>query len=104
MWRAADGVAHALLHTGVGSSSTWGGSHAFSVDSGRTWNWTGTAYTGAVVWSNGTSGVLARRERPQGVVDAGGRLVALFNAAQACVPAQDWGAACRSFSMAVPLP
>jgi hypothetical protein len=103
VWRTPDGLAHVLLHTGAGSGATWGGSHAFSLDGGRTWNWTGVAYTGAVAWSNGSAGVLARRERPQGVLDAQGRLAALFNAAQACIPAQDWGVACRSFSMAVPL-
>ena len=103
-WRAADGVLHALLHNGPGAGADWGGFHAFSADRGRTWTSTGLAYTGAVTWSNKTQTVLARRERPQGVVDGAGRLIALFNSAQACEPREDWGAACRSFSMAVPLP
>jgi len=97
-------VLHALFHQGAGSGASWGGAHAFSLNSGRSWNFTGPAYSGKMAWSNGTTTVLARRERPQGVTDANGTLVALLNAAQACLPKEDWGGACRSFSIGMPLP
>ena len=56
------GTYHTLTHDGNGADSA--GGHAWSVD-GVHWTKTGVAYTGSVVWANGSRSVLARRERPQ---------------------------------------
>ena len=119
-WRDARGVLHTLLH--VNSNSKDGpslfGAHGFSLDGGHTWHAPQydastqpgggpTAYTGRVAWSNGTTSVLYRRERPQ-LLFAGGRdgrsgaPAFLFNSAEACEPggaAHDGGLACRSWTM-----
>merc|ERR1711920_98426 len=60
----ADGVEvfHTFTHNGNGAASA--GGHAWSYDG---WNWkvVEMAYTGQVNWKNGTTSVVARRERPQ---------------------------------------
>ena len=56
-------VLHVLAHSGNGATSA--GAHGYSTD-GISWTWSSSpAYTGMVRWSNGSSSVLARRERPQ---------------------------------------
>jgi hypothetical protein len=67
------------------------------------------AYTGTVHWQNGSTTVLARRERPQ-VLFAGENATGgsvgipqyIFTSAQACETKQDGGPGtmgCRSFTM-----
>lgn len=71
LWKsAADGSFHMLVHRfASGNGSTSGsrvGGHAFSADG---WNWhfdrQAVCYNTSVSWSNGSSGVLYRRERPK---------------------------------------
>ena len=40
------------------------GTHQFSIDGGRQWFYTGTAYTSLVHYTDGTSHLFDRRERP----------------------------------------
>ena len=73
------------------------------------WNSTGVAYTGSIEWSNGSTSVLARRERPQVLLAppnaTGGSLGVpgyLFTSAQDCIPPTDGGpgtAGCRSYTI-----
>lgn len=111
---AVDGVRpwtiHTLSHVGNGAHAA--GGHAWSAD-GVHWNDTTVtpggvpSYTGEVTWSDGTTTVLARRERPQVLLTADdGEPAVICTSAQSendrhkCA---DGGAkvpaACRSFTM-----
>jgi hypothetical protein len=92
-------ILHALFHNGNGAASA--GSHRWSVD-GVHWHGServdGFAYTGRMAWASdtertraGKTTVLARRERPQGLLSGGapgssyGTPSVLFTSAQDCV-------------------
>ena len=69
-WVASDGVLHTLSHNGNGRASA--GAHAYSLD-GVDWvQARDYAYNGTVAWHDGTTTVLARRERPQALLRGGG--------------------------------
>ena len=105
---------HMLVHRFAaippnGSSVAAGvGGHAFSLD-GLEWRYAphgAPAYDNAVVWrGNGSRTRLYRRERPQPVVDAHGRLLGLFNGAWPCHhgreddDAHDAAVGCASFTL-----
>ena len=100
-------VVHVLAHVGNGATSA--GGHAWSLD-GVVWRTaTSPAYTGKVAWADGTTSVLARRERPQllmvhGGEDARPRPAVLCTSAQAmqrgCADGgRDVPTECRSFTM-----
>ena len=105
---------HMLVHRFAaippnGSSVAAGvGGHAFSLD-GLEWRYAphgAPAYDNAVVWrGNGSRTRLYRRERPQPVIDAHGRLLGLFNGAWPCHhgreddDAHDAAVGCASFTL-----
>eukprot|EP00054_Salpingoeca_dolichothecata_P013860 m.77608 g.77608 ORF g.77608 m.77608 type:complete len:507 (+) comp20691_c0_seq1:12-1532(+) len=96
------GIYHVLTHDGNGATSA--GGHSFSVDEGRTWIQAPMAYTGSVIWTNGSSSVLARRERPQVLLSdpyggSYGTPLVLYTSGQTCIPNEDFGSVCRSYSM-----
>lgn len=64
-WRDHRGNWHVLFHAESPSGKPWmrSGGHACSID-GRRWTYTGTAFNTTVHWTDGTSTVLKRRERP----------------------------------------
>lgn len=72
---------HAFDHQGGLGATYFPGSHAYSED-GKVWHYSGAAYSNIVEYSDGTQGVLTRRERPHLVfsTDSGvRRIVALSN-------------------------
>jgi len=87
VWVDAGNVAHMLFHVCCGSLSplnaSFVGRHAFTPVPGDFTQWSLSlepAYTTAVSWSNGTSGAVERRERPQLAFDAAsGKPLVLFN-------------------------
>ena len=95
-------IIHALFHTGNGAASA--GSHRWSKD-GVLWYGDGSpaAYTGKMSWASnasapfaGRQSVLARRERPQLLLDGApgssyGRPTHLFTSAQSCNARVDAG-------------
>lgn len=105
------GIYHAFTHDGNGVRSAgghnWAYPHRDPVNA--RWRSTGIAYTGQVTWANGTTSVLARRERPQvlfaGEAATGGSIGVpqfVFTSAQVCETRQDGGPGtqgCRSFTM-----
>jgi len=54
------------------------GSHSFSSD-GKTWHYGGAAYSNNISYTDGSSELLRRRERPHLVFDPTGAMVALTN-------------------------
>jgi hypothetical protein len=83
------------------------GSHAFARfnDSGVATEWTFSrtvTYNTTVLWQDGSSEVLNRRERPQLVFDDSGTPVALTNGAMRGV-APDGSPSDRSFTLIVPI-
>jgi arylsulfatase A-like enzyme len=90
VWTTPDGIGHMLWHvccdssngTYNGNSSTVG-RHAFTPVAGDWRKWSISlepAYTTSVTWVNGSAGTVARRERPQLVLDAAsGAPLVLFN-------------------------
>eukprot|EP00041_Stephanoeca_diplocostata_P029789 m.887075 g.887075 ORF g.887075 m.887075 type:complete len:401 (+) comp23634_c0_seq3:572-1774(+) len=100
LWVDKRGKFHALFHVmyGCGEHNTCGG-HAFSED-GRRWRWGGTAYTGLVNFTDGTSYDFPYVERPHLVFDKDGVTpVALTNGVK-----PGWGAdGDQSFTLLRPL-
>ena len=99
-WIDPSGVYHVLTHDGNGATSA--GGHAYSLD-GVSWVKAPMAYTGNVTWANGSNAILARRERPQVLLSnpygsSYGSPQYLFTSGQSCLPAQDFGPTCRSFT------
>eukprot|EP01052_Picozoa_sp_SAG31_P029033 SAG31_NODE_2854_length_4992_cov_3.213570_2_plen_136_part_00 len=79
------GVYHSIQHNLEGPHMCAGqlcqvGTHQFSLD-GRTWFYTGTAYTSLVEYTDGSSHLFDRRERPHLVFEENTtRPIALSNA------------------------
>jgi len=65
VWRDTNGHFHMLTHYFAG-----GGGHAFSAD-GVNWKFGGVGYNQTVVWDDGTTTKLGRRERPQVLIENG---------------------------------
>ncbi len=65
LYKDAGGNLHALFHLqyGCGEHNNCGG-HAFSEDGGKTWTFTGTAYSGFTEYDDGTSFEFPYCERP----------------------------------------
>jgi hypothetical protein len=111
------GVYHSFTHDSNGATAAGGHSwcHGDNISKlagdcgGKPWVQATMAYSGTVQWQNGTTTVLARRERPQvllqGASATGGSTGVpqfVFTSAQACVTKLDGGPAakgCRSFTM-----
>ena len=117
MWADSRGGVHMLVHRfAAANGSTSGtavGGHGWSADGGLTWRYAAQqeppTYTSSVTWRNGTRATLYRRERPKPVLDATGRLTALFNGAWPCHhgaeddDTTDGAAGCYSFTMVTEL-
>ena len=58
--------------------------HATSTRAEGPFNTTTWAYNASVTLTNGSVSILARRERPQVLLDADGELQCVYNSAQAC--------------------
>ncbi|GMH67227.1 hypothetical protein TrLO_g1397 [Triparma laevis f. longispina] len=73
-------ILHGLSHAGGWDSR---GGHAWSLDGGKTWKVHEdiAAYGSLIEYTDGTSGVLTRRERPHLVLDKKGNPLALTNGA-----------------------
>lgn len=103
-WRdERTGVLHTLSHRGNGAAAA--GAHAYSLD-GVTWHQAEQpAYTGRVLWADGTSRTLARRERPQALLGGGGSGAApevVCTSAQDQVDCEDGGPEadrCRTYTI-----
>ena len=85
LWRAADGVYHALFHNMAPWDTWWWhgrpgnrvGRHGWSVD-GRHWQYSSdAAYTATVQYADGSNVTFYRRERPHLLLDDARRPVAL---------------------------
>lgn len=81
------GVYHAVFHDMVGGwhrpefNNTQVGSHAYSIDGGRTWHDTGIAFNLIVHYTDGSETTFIRRERPHIVLNQAGQPVALSSGA-----------------------
>jgi hypothetical protein len=77
-------ILKAILHDEQGPSrETAIGRFAFSSDAGASWTYAQQdAYNGSVVWNDGSSTQLWRRERPHMVVDQSGAPLAISNGIQ----------------------
>lgn len=104
-------VMHSFTHDSNGATAA--GGHAWSLD-GVHWTKSEMAYTGTVHWRNGTTKVVARRERPQVLlvdptthkpdarIGSYGIPWMLFTSTQDCFPKTDGGpgtSGCRSYTM-----
>eukprot|EP00040_Diaphanoeca_grandis_P025597 m.142028 g.142028 ORF g.142028 m.142028 type:complete len:474 (+) comp30228_c0_seq1:69-1490(+) len=105
---AADGTQsyhclyHAFVPKGLQGAGVlnYPGSHAYSVD-GKTWYYSGAAYTNLVTYTDGASELLERRERPHLVTDNDSNVVAITNGVIAWDDAGAYGD--RSFTLVQPI-
>jgi len=93
IWRDKRSNFHMLLH----HFHPQGGWHAFSRD-GVTWTYGGLAYDMNVLWDDGTTMSMKRRERPELIFNADGVPSILFTAVEPNPPLGDF-----SFGMVQPL-
>ena len=102
VWQAHDGSFHALYHA---FDPNFPGSHAFSVD-GVAWHYGGAAYSNLVNFSDGSVGVLKRRERPHLIwsEDEGSRTGVIIGLLNGAVLTGDEGTyGDKSFTLVTPV-
>lgn len=78
VWQDLNGRYHAVLHNMSPRDPAFCGIHAFSED-GAQWACGGLAYSNNVSFTDGTSEVFPRRERPHLLFDGEGTIIALSN-------------------------